>query len=180
MISENALKVFLADCNESGDTKTAMLIECLLESYHQLDSERAQKATVVRSSSDILVESRKKDARIAELLISIDAQNTSLQATIAAFRKIYEMSVFGNEFFKVNPLLQLWVSVEKFLGSKTDNEFRDNNIELLASLATMNDDKYLIDMRNNMVNFRKYMETNNEQAEREQAEREQDTTGDNA
>jgi hypothetical protein len=176
MISKSALNMFLDDCNASGDTKTAMLINCLLESYDQSDSEKVQKTALIRSSAEVLSESRRKDQRIAELVGALEAQSVSQQATVAAFRKIYEMSVFGNEFFKSKPLLQLWVAVERFLGSKTEQEFRERNIELQASLAELFNDKYLLDMRNNMLNFSNYMEDSNEAKIKE---RERDTARDN-
>jgi hypothetical protein len=176
-ISKDSLELFLEDCKANDDENTAMLIECILEAYKQTDAERAQKMAAVRASSEILAESRRKDLKIAELLKTIDQQNEVVSTTIAAFRKIYEMSVFGNKFFKADPMLRLWVSVEKFVSSTTENQFRENNIEMLSALSNLSQDQYLIDMRNNMINFRNYMESEDGQ---ENQEGSTDTTGDNA
>lgn len=176
-ISIDSLQLFLEDCKANNDTNTAMLIECILEAYRQTDAERAQKIAAVRASSEILAESRRKDVRISELLKTIEQQNEVVSTTIAAFKKIYEISVFGNKFFRIDPILKLWISVEKFVSSTTESEFKENNIEMLAALAELSQDKYLIDMRNNMVNFRSYMEL---QGGKEDEEGVSDTTGDNA
>lgn len=176
-ISKDSLQLFLEDCNDKEDKNTAMLIECILEAYKQTDSERAQKMAAVRASSEILAESRRKDLRISELLKTIDQQNSVVSTTIAAFRKIYEMSVFGNKFFKSEPILRLWVSVERFVSSTTEVEFKETNIEMLSALSELSENKYLIDMRNNMINFNKYMEIQDEQEDKEGVS---DTTRDNA
>ena len=47
----------------------------------------------------------------------------------------------------------------------------------MSVLSSLGEDSYLIDMRNNMVNFRAYMEQSNGE---ENEERESDTTRDNA
>lgn len=176
-ISKDSLELYLEDCKANNDTKTSMLIECILEAYRQVDAERAQKIASVRASSDILSESRRKDITIAELMKTINQQNDIVSTTITAFRKIYEISVFGNEFFKSEKLMKLWVSVEKFVSSSTEVEFKENNIEMLAALSELSQDTYLIDMRNNMLNFRRYMETEGGQ---EIQEGSSDTTRDNA
>ena len=176
-ISKDTLELYLDDCRRNNDTQTTLLIECILESYKQVDAERVQKIAAVRASSEILAESRKKDIRIADLMKSIDQQNESLQSAISAFRKIYEISIFGNNFFKAEPLLRLWIAIEKFVSSKNQTEFTENNIELMSVLSSLGEDSYLIDMRNNMVNFRAYMEQSNGE---ENEERESDTTRDNA
>lgn len=176
-ISRDSLQLFLEDCKANNDTNTSMLIECILEAYRQTDSERAQKIAAVRASSEILTESRRKDVRISELLKTISEQNEVMTSTIAAFRKIYEMSVFGNQFFKIDPMLRLWVSVEKFVSSTSETEFKENNIEMLSALADLGQDKYLIDMRNNMISFRSYMESS---SVKEDEEGSADTAGDNA
>ena len=176
-ISKDSLELYLEDCKANNDTNTAMLIECILESYRQAEAERAQKIASVRASADILVESRRKDVTISELMKTINQQNDVVSTTIAAFRKIYEISVFGNSFLKAELLLKLWVSVEKFVSSSSENEFRENNIEMLSALSELEQNKYLIDMRDNMLNFRKYMESESGQ---ENQKGSTDSAGDNA
>lgn len=176
-ISKDSLLMYLEDCKSSGETETAMLIECILDSYKQVDSERAQKIASVRASAEILAESRRKDIHIAELLRTIDSQNETMQATVTAFRKIYEMSVYGNKFFKSELLLKLWQATERFVGSTTEQEFRENNISLLSILTELNQNDYLYTMRNNMINFSQFMET---ESVKENQEGVSDTAGDNA
>ena len=162
MFTQDTLAVLLAESKHNKDVSTAMLIEQLLDTYKQLDSERAQKSAVIKSSSLILRDQELKDQVIKSLHESITNQSISVNNAIASFRKIYEMSVYGNSLFKAEPLLRLWLSVEKFIGSTNNEEISKNTVEMMSVIQELSENNTLVDMRNNMVSFTKFI---NEQSD---------------
>ena len=162
MISKDTLSIWLDECKESGDPKTSLLISQLIETYDQLDSEKAAKSAVIKASAYGLKESSRKDEHINALVESIKMQDSRVNSAVDSFRKIYEISVYGNEIFKAEKLLQLWTIVERFTGSKTNDEMAKNSLEMMACLQELNDDKHLVDIRNNLVAFTNFVNTQNE------------------
>lgn len=174
-IKRDTLETWKDEC-EGKDVKTSMLIEQLLVTYKQLDSAIAQKNAVIKASADLMRDLSHKDAHIASLINAAGEQQESINRSIQAFRKIYEISVYGNEIFKSEPLMRLWEASERFVGSTTQTELSKNSIVLNAVLAELGDNPALMDMRLNLVAFTDFINAGSQ----DESGREEDISGDNA
>lgn len=175
-ISKQTLELFLEDAKESGDAPTIALIESLIDTQKLLQSEITQKNSLIKSSAKLLESIKAKEAAISEISKCIETQSSITESATASFRKVFDLAVFGNKLFNCEPLLRLWLSVEKLVGSNAES-FNENNINMMAVLAELNSDALLCSMRDDMINFKEYMESTNETANKEGIA---DTAGDNA
>ncbi len=164
MLNKDTLLIWKEEC---GDEKIVMLIEQLIATYAQLDSERAQKEAVIRSAATITKGYKEQATIIDNLIHAASNQDLSISAAVASFRKIYEISVYGNEIFKNERFLRLWPAVERLIGSKNQNEMAINMIEVSSLVQSLNDDAMLVDMRNNLLSYTDFINVENENRERE-------------
>ena len=164
-ISVDTLSIWKDEAEVSGDSITSMLITQLLETYRQLDSERAQKKTIVKASSTMSRELIDKDRQIAvknetieNLIAAAMTQDQTVKNAIDAFRKIFELSAYGNIAFKSEPLLRLWIESEKLIGSTSSEEVDRNTVSVMSIHSELNDNQQLIDARDNIIMFTDYIE----------------------
>lgn len=176
-IDKDTLKLFMDDAVSEGDEASVILLTALIESYDTIDRISAQKASLTNASNRLISASKEKDTTIQELHKLISDQENLLSNSVASFRKLFNILMHGNKLFNAEPLLRLWGSIEKLLSSKSQDELAENNILVMSILSELNSDKILMDMRSNMINFKRYMaETDGKKDDGSGIE---DTTGDN-
>lgn len=151
----------------SGDQKTVMLIDQLLETYNQLDAETAQKRAVIKASAGIQATNKQFLANIQSLtecnnnlIAAATLQDNAMSSAVQAFRKIYDIAIYGNEIFKAELLLRLWIITGKFVSSRTPEEMNNNTISIMSLLNELSENKYLVDMRDNLISFSDFITIN--------------------
>jgi hypothetical protein len=144
----------------SSDHSKLMLVEQLEQAYDAIESMKASYNAMISASSGVAAELKKREEIISNLQSANLQLTSSMNQMLAGWKSLFELSVYSSDMFNCYDLLDMWKLVDRCFGSKNPEEMQINSMELMSIAAKLNSDSIFVDMRNRMVSYKEYYESN--------------------
>lgn len=155
-MNNQILQSIKSAATSAGDHSKLMLIEQLEQAYSASESAHAAYNAMLSASNGAIEELRKKNDIIEKLRSANANLELSIDQMVIGWRRLFELGVYSSNMFNCYDLLELWKNVERFLGSKNQDELQLNSLELMSSISKINSDPILTVMRDRMVSYKEY------------------------